>query len=65
MFKLYQVEAEFTHGNMRFNVLFKTRERAEQHVQDLNKPFVSVLDGREYPPMGIEAYKIIEVGVIE
>jgi hypothetical protein len=63
--KFYQIEARYLSGVLRFDTVFSSAERAEQHVQDLNKPFVSVLDGTEYPPMNITNYKIIELRVME
>jgi len=61
----YQIEAKMPYGILRFDTIFVSAERAEQHVQDLNKPFVSVLDGTEYPPMNITEYKIIELRTVE
>ena len=63
--KFYQIEAKMPYGILRFGIIFMSVESAEQHVQDLNKPFVSILDGTEYPPMNITEYKIIELRVME
>ena len=64
-YKFYQIEAKMPYGMLRFNTIFMSVERAEQHVQVLKKPFVSVLDGTEYPPMDISEYKIVELRAME
>jgi len=61
----YQIEAKMPYGILRFDTIFVSAERAEQHVQALNKPLVSILDGTEYPPMNITEYKIIELRTVE
>ena len=63
--KFYQIEAVMPYGVLRFDSIFSSAERAEQHVQDLNKPFVSILDGTVYPPMDITEYKIVELRAME